>query len=111
MQTSTVHVKNSGETLCKLKGRLTVTNLGSMKAKKSVTRYYLSNDAVLDPGDTILKESKIGKIKAGKSKTINFRYKFSGNISGKYLIAVLDIYENIGETDEKNNITVYGPVY
>lgn len=105
------YAKNSGETLCKLKGSLSVTNLGSEKAKKSVIRYYLSDDAILDPGDAILKESKVGKIKAGKSKTITFKHKLTGNISGKYLIAVLDIYENFGETDEKNNITVYGPVY
>jgi len=105
------YVKNNGKTLCKLKGSLTVTNLGKMNAKKSVTRYYLSDDAVLDPGDAILKESIFGKIKAGKSRTINFRHKLTGSISGKYLIAVLDIFENIGETDEYNNVTVYGPIY
>ncbi|MDQ7786647.1 MAG: CARDB domain-containing protein [Thermodesulfovibrionales bacterium] len=104
-------INNNSETLCKLKGSLTVTNLGSMKAKKSVIRYYLSDDAVLDQADAVLKESPFGKIKAGKSKTINFRHTLTGSISGKYLIAVLDIFENIGETDEKNNVTVYGPVY
>jgi len=105
------YVRNNGKTLCKLKGRLTVTNLGKLIAKKSVIRYYLSDDAVLDPGDAILKESKFGKIKAGKSRTINFRHKLTGSISCKYLIAVLDIFENIDETDEKNNVAVYGPIY
>jgi len=104
-------VRNNGKTLCKLKGRLTVTNLGKLNAKKSVIRYYLSDDAVLDPGDAILKQSKFGKIKAGKSRTINFRHNLTGSVSGKYLIAVLDIFENIGETDEKNNVALYGPVY
>ena len=59
-------IKKSGETLWRLKGRLTVTNLGSMKAKKSVARYYLSDDAVLDPADAILKESKVGISRQGK---------------------------------------------
>ncbi|MFZ5906925.1 MAG: CARDB domain-containing protein [Nitrospirota bacterium] len=105
------YLKTSGETLCKLKSSLTVTNLGTMKAGKSVIRYYVSDDAVLDPGDAIIKESKIAKIKAGKSRTIKFNHKLAGTISGRYLIAVLDIYENIGEIDETNNVTVYGPVY
>jgi len=105
------YFKKNGKTLCKLNGSLTVTNLGKMNAKKSVIRYYLSDDALLDPGDAILKESKFGKIKAGKSRTINFRHKLTGSISCKYLIAVLDIFENIDETDEKNNVAVYGPIY
>jgi len=105
------YFKKNGRTLCKLKGSLTVTNIGTINAKKSVIRYYLSDDAVLDPGDAILKTSKFGKIKAGKSRTINFRHNLTGSISGKYLIAVLDIFDNIGETDENNNVTVYGPIY
>jgi hypothetical protein len=107
----TCRENTKGQTICNLKGKLTVTNLGSAKAKKSRIRYYLSDDAVLDPGDAVLKESKFDKIKAGKSRTITFKHKLTGNRPGRYIIAVLDIYNEVAESDETNNVRVYGPVY
>lgn len=107
----TCYQNSDGETRCTLKGKLTVSNLGSVKAKKSKIRYYLSGDAVLDPGDAILKEANFDKIKAGKSRTISFKHKLTGNMAGRYIIAVLDVYNAVGEKDETNNVTVYGPVY
>ena len=64
------YAKNSGETLCKLKGSLSVTNLGSEKAKKSVIRYYLSDDAVLDPVMRFSKSRKSARSKQGKAKLL-----------------------------------------
>jgi hypothetical protein len=107
----TCSLNSKDETICTLKGKLTVTNLGSEKATKSRIRYYLSDDAVFDPGDVILKEVKFAKIKAGKSKAVNFKHKLAGNVSGRYVIAVMDIYNEVSETDETNNVTVFGPVY
>ena len=102
--------KRSG-TKCKIKGKLNIQNIGNEKAYASALRFYLSNDDEYDTGDTLLKEKSTGKVKVGKSKKKNLKYKFSigETASGQYVIAVIDADNEISEMNENNNNISYGP--
>ncbi len=96
---------------CKVRGKLKISNIGNLTAKSSKVRYFLSNDAVFDPGDTLLKKVATGKIKKGKSTTKTFSYTFPHGeaVSGKYILAVIDFDNTVVEIDETNNIA-YGQI-
>ena len=105
MWTSTVLSKKSGETLCRLKGRLTVTNLGSEK-QESVARYYLSGRTSIQ-GDRISKSLKSQD--QGREKQ---DYQLHAQVEPEIYQAntwQCSIYMRTLETTKK--ITVYGPVY
>ncbi len=97
---------------CTLKGAVRVVNQGTAIAPVSRLRVILSNDAVLDPGDTILKESTIKKLKPGRGRTMKVKVKLPAGVSAaeKYLFAVIDAEGAIPETDETNNTPMTGPV-
>jgi pimeloyl-ACP methyl ester carboxylesterase len=90
---------------CKIKSKFNIKNIGTMDAGSSFVRYYLSDDNTFDEGDTFLKQVATGKIKAGKIKIKSFNYNFDYGItiSDKYIIAVIDAYNTVAETDETNN--------
>ncbi len=97
---------------CKLKGSVRVVNQGTATAGASRLRVLLSDDAVPDPSDAVLKESKIKKLKSGHGKTSKVKVTLPLGItaSGKYLFAVIDTLNLVVETDETNNTPMTGPI-
>jgi hypothetical protein len=97
---------------CKVKGTLLVSNLGCVAAPTTFIRYYLSDDAVFDEGDTFLKQVATGTIKLDKPKkrTLSAKLPVGVNGAGKYILAVLDADQTLTECNENNNVVVFGPV-
>lgn len=97
-----------------IKGQFTVTTAGTdgVTAPFGV-QFYLSNDAILDPGDPIVgKTITIKKLKPGKSKKTKCTVKMPLNtpVTGQYLIVAVDHTNTTAELNESNNIHVYGPL-
>ena len=104
---------SSGKSVkCKIKGKLSVWNIGQQEAKTSFVRYYLSDNSDFESSDTFLKQVATGKIKAGKSKdrTISYSFKAGNSATGKYIIAVIDAGNTVAEADETNNNISFGPL-
>jgi subtilisin family serine protease len=97
---------------CKVKGKINIQNIGRNNAPSSVVRYYLSDNNTYDGGDTTLKQVSSGKLKVGKStvKTLSFSFQYGVLTAGKYIIAIIDADSTVEETNENNNIIVYGPL-
>jgi hypothetical protein len=95
---------------CSMSGKLKIENIGSLKAPKSVVRFYLSDDKVYDQGDTLLKQMAVGNLGAGKSstKTLNYTIPSGGTAGGKYIIAVIDADNAVVEYKGDNHV-VFGP--
>jgi hypothetical protein len=100
-------------TRCKLRGTLVVENTGYKDVPSSSVYFYLSEDGRVDPPiDTYVKKSSTGKVKFEDNKNITFSYRFpyGVSVSGKYIIAVLDLKNKVLEVDEDNNIVMSGEI-
>jgi hypothetical protein len=97
---------------CTFRGSVRVWNQGNATAPTSRLRVILSDDAVMGPGDTVLRESSIGRLRRGQSRTrpVNVPLPLGVNASGKYLFAVIDAPNAVAETIETNNELMYGPI-
>lgn len=98
---------------CQLMGTVQVRNQGNQKAPTtSFLRFYLSTDATLDGGDTLMQRVTVGALMPGRAQRVILSYSLpSGqNASGKYVIAVIDATGLIPERDESNNVLVFGPI-
>ncbi|HWQ68647.1 MAG TPA: CARDB domain-containing protein [Patescibacteria group bacterium] len=95
-----------------LRSAVRVVNQGTTTASASRLRIFLSDDAVLDSGDALLKDSKIKKRKPGQGKTKELKVKLSvgESAAGKYLFAVVDALHSVTETNETNNTPMTGPI-
>lgn len=95
---------------CKIKGKFSVMNIGNRNSQASVVNFYLSDNETFDAEDIFLKQVSLGKLRAGKTtlKTLSKDFPYDFSVSGKYIIAVIDFYNNIIEMNENNNILVYG---
>lgn len=101
------------EQTCKLKGKVQIHNVGTAKAPSgSFLRFYLSADPVLDGSDTLLKQTTVGSLKPGKTKSKKLKRTLptSQTAKGLYLLAVLDATGLMAEPDETNNLVVFGPI-
>jgi hypothetical protein len=78
----------------------------------SVLAVYLSNDTLLDSGDLLLKQFKVGKMKAGQAKSKNIKIKLAAGTtaSGQYVIALVDADDSTPDADDTNNVVVFGPM-
>lgn len=97
---------------CRISGSVMVLNQGNATAPASLLRVILSDDAVMDPGDTVLQESSIRSLLPGRSRTsrVRVRLPLGVNASGKYLFAVIDPLNTVVEGEEANNTSVIGPI-
>lgn len=106
--------KGTAATLqCSLKGKFTVRNSGIAGAPSSVLRFYLSEDNKFSAGDTQLRSDfPIKAIKAGKTgkASLTATLPAGTSASGKFVIAVVDAANAISESDESNNVIVFGPL-
>ena len=88
----------------------TVRNAGPAPATAFTVRFYLSNDAFLEPdGDALLGSRVITSLAAGASNTAVTTLTIPANTSapGTYhVIAVADAFDQQVETDETNNTLV-----
>jgi hypothetical protein len=101
-----------GTQLCTLGGTFFLENQGTLDASNPLVQFYLSNDAAFDGGDTLLTESVPRIVRAGRNTRVTFSTALNPGVSasGKFVIAVIDQSDGIGETDELNNVIVFGPV-
>ena len=97
---------------CSIKGTFAVSNIGNRDAPSTSVNFYLSDNGNFDQTDTFLKSFSTGKLKAGKGKNINLSYNLPTGISasGKYVIAVIDPSNLVGDINESNNIVGFGPI-
>jgi subtilase family serine protease len=97
---------------CKLKGSVSVTNLGSVTSPDTVVSFYLSTDGTPGGDDSAIGQGSVRALKVGKSKAVKLKMTLPVGVSasGKYVIAVVDPADDIAETNEDNNTTVFGPI-
>jgi subtilase family serine protease len=84
----------------------TVRNLGAVSAPSSVTRFYLSTDALSGPGDALLAGTRpVPGLPAGASSTASTDLNVPSSLpSGTYyLLSCADDTAVVAETDEGNN--------
>jgi subtilisin family serine protease/subtilase family serine protease len=84
----------------------TTRNQGFGSAAPSATRYYFSNNLVLDAGDTLLTpDHNVPQLEAGASHTASLSVTLPGNAGAGtyYLIAKADAANVVVETNESNN--------
>ncbi|PSF38315.1 hypothetical protein C7H19_04790 [Aphanothece hegewaldii CCALA 016] len=84
-----------------------INNKGNAAASTSVTRFYLSQDTLLDNTDSYLGMDSVTSLDAKISRTESASIYLNNNISaGTYnLLALADGYNYVSEANETNNIT------
>jgi hypothetical protein len=85
-------------------GSFTVSNIGVEDAKNFKVEYYLSDDNVLDAGDKLIRSRTVFYLSDGKNRTLGFMYWSKISLQEKFIIAVVDSYNQVLESDEGNNI-------
>ncbi len=89
---------------------LAVRNEGALRSKSAQIALYLSDDAVLDPGDVpVAVHKSTGGVAPGSTKTVKLSFERTGSLAGLYLIAVLDPQGRIDDLDRSND-TIAGPL-
>jgi hypothetical protein len=71
-------------------GTLTVQNNGFDKSAKTTATLWLSDDPEVGQGDVLLRTFKVKSLKPGGVAAIKVDYTHTGQLAGKYLIAVID---------------------
>ena len=91
---------------CSINGSLNIINQGAANAGASVVRFYLSTDAIWSANDLLLGQASVPALPAGQSKLIQMQSALAigTTASGKFLIAVIDADNAVGEADESNNV-------
>lgn len=98
---------------CNLKVNMMIGNRGDEKALKSKYTMYLSESSDFNPAKAMkMSVKKLPALKAGKvvSRKANLKTPYNVTTTGKYLVLVLDDGNMVIESNETNNILVYGPL-
>jgi hypothetical protein len=103
---------NGNHPRCRLSGTFDVINPSTQSVPPTVLRFYLSANSTLDAGDLLLSEVGVGALKNGESTTrhLNVRLPEGVSASGQFVIAFADADNVVSETNEANNVVVFGPV-
>ncbi|MBZ0159098.1 MAG: hypothetical protein K8G79_02970, partial [bacterium] len=100
-----------GVQTCTLSGQFTARNQGNVPAPSaSALKFFLSSDGVTQ--ETLLTQVTVGSLRVVRSQRVRLRVPLpSGySASGKYVVAVLDATNAVGERVESNNVLVSGPI-
>ncbi len=87
-------------------------NTGPVRAGKSITRFFFSDDPTLNAGYVVLKDKKVSGLNAGSEQLINVDLRLPSGVngSGKFVVAFVDADAQVAEGDEANNRAVFGPL-
>jgi hypothetical protein len=113
--TSATAVCRTSETTgpsCKAKAKVVVLNIGNAPAPRTLVCFYLSDDPVLDAGDTFINVYKVKILKPGhfKKRKLNKGLPPGVDPTGKFIIAVCDCGNTLIECNENNNTASSGPL-
>jgi uncharacterized delta-60 repeat protein len=97
---------------CVPHGSLRVFNPGTeATAVRSRVAFYLSEDELLDEHDTFLTTVDVPALNPGGARVVGFKFRLPvPDLSGAFVIAVVDYLDNVPERNEANNIAVSPPV-
>jgi hypothetical protein len=110
-KTLTQHcVRARREVVCGLVGTIEVFNPGTATAAPTVLQFFLSADAVLNAGDVLLQEVKVGHLRPGQRRTKKLLTTVPEDARGLVVIAVLDATDVVAEVNEANNLVVSPPI-
>jgi len=85
---------------------VTTSNLGAGAAAASTTKLYLSTDATVDAGDTVLATFGVGSLARAQSQTNSLQVTLPGGLNGSYyLLAKADANSAVTESNETNNVS------
>jgi hypothetical protein len=89
-----------------------IRNQGSANAAASTSQVYLSTDATITTSDTLLGSLNDGALVSGTGISESLNVTLPGNLSsGRYYIGVIaDAVDQIGESDETNNVSSAMPL-
>jgi len=86
-------------------GTLSITNNGLDKAPKTTVHLYLSDDTQFDDGDTLLPTAlKVKSLKPDTMVDVSVSFSYDSSLTGKYLIAVIDLDALTGDRNMSDNI-------
>jgi uncharacterized repeat protein (TIGR01451 family) len=104
--------KTGARSRCLILSACEVVNAGTEPSVQSVVRFYRSADAVLDAGDVMIKQVKVGTLQPGQAKYVLYGVKLPRGMRGvgQYVIAVTDADNMMAEISESNNAVPYGPL-
>ncbi|GEM_PF-5105437 len=90
----------------KVLGSLDLVNSGTAEAGGFTINYYLSADATLDPGDSLVGTRPAPLVPPDKRRSVDFSFSSSSPVSGMYLIA------SVTSTNPENgpDVVVAGPI-
>ncbi|HWP00755.1 MAG TPA: S8 family serine peptidase [Methylococcus sp.] len=97
---------------CKLRGQVQIRNQGGRKATNSVLRFYLSADVTWGVEDPLLREARVKALGRGKAQAKKLAVSLPPGMtaSGQFILAVIDADGTVVESDEMNNVLVFGPL-
>ena len=85
-------------------GTLTVENEGSAKSKGAPIELYLSSDAVLYGGDSLVPAKlKVGSVAPDAERAVAVEAEVAGPVGGMYLIALIDPDKSLEDLDRTDN--------
>lgn len=95
-----------------LNGTFNLRNTGTADAPASTIFLFLSNNRLLDEGDTLIAITSVGSVAAGGTKGVNVKVVLpaGANLAGQFLIAVVDATEAVLESDKGNNVIASGAI-
>jgi hypothetical protein len=94
----------------RITGVLSVRNDGSASSQGVPIALYLSSDAALDAGDSLLAVPRsVGGVAPGATRTVKVSFTRAGSVAGQYLIAVLDPQARREDLDRPSN-TIAGVI-
>jgi hypothetical protein len=80
-------------------------NVGTERSTNpSSLSLFLSDDNILDSGDQLIGIRPIGNLKAGGRHSTAISVPGMSPADGRFLILIIDKNNNIGESDEENNL-------
>lgn len=108
--------KGAGDSMsCKLRATALLSNIttGPLSEPKIPVCFYLSDDAVLDPSDSLIQTRMEKRPKPGRSKTVKLSkvLPHGKTAAGKFVIALIDCDQPIiGDCDNEFRIQASGPM-
>jgi len=99
---------------CTLRGKFRTRNNGTASSGTSSVAFYLSSDNVLSTtSDTHLNTLTLGSVPQNggtRDLTLSASLTRTATAQGKFVIAVIDHQNKVSETNENDNVVVFGPM-